>query len=141
MTEAIAVRAAGTADLPAIEWIQQVSPAASQWPVSDYLDYDCRVAVEADQVAGFLAARQVAAGEFEILNLAVAPGRRRKGVGRALISALLRERPASVFLEVRESNSEARLFYHSLGFRPAGRRPGYYRNPAEDAVVMQYHSC
>jgi len=141
MREGIAVRAASPRDLAAIESIQRSAPDASQWAPADYLEYDCRVALAGGHIAGFLAARRVADDEFEILNLAVAAFFRRKGVGRALMTALLKEHAGCFFLEVRESNSAARRFYQSLGFRPAGRRSGYYQEPREDAVVMKYHSC
>jgi ribosomal-protein-alanine N-acetyltransferase len=41
-----------------------------------------------------------------------------------------------VFLEVRQSNTDARAFYATLGFLEVGRRRGYYRDPAEDALVL-----
>jgi len=40
-------------------------------------------------------------------------------------------------LEVRASNDPARLLYEKLGFQQAGRRPGYYRNPREDALILR----
>jgi ribosomal-protein-alanine N-acetyltransferase len=88
---------------------------------------------------GFLAWRAVAADEFEILNLAVAPGSRRRGIGSQLLSAALR--PGRWYLEVRESNRAARDFYRQAGFLEAGERARYYRNPDEKAIVLVFQSC
>lgn len=78
--------------------------------------------------------------EAELLNLAVVPEMRKRGIARTLLSealtALELESVDTVFLEVRESNIPARAFYDSLGFIPVGRRKHYYRYPTEDAVVM-----
>jgi ribosomal-protein-alanine N-acetyltransferase len=91
-------------------------------------------------VAGYLIAREVA-GTGEVLNLAVAPEFRRRGVGGALLRAGLKafrnRRVDEVFLEVRESNHSARSLYASHGFRPVGQRAAYYRNPKEDALVFR----
>ena len=90
-------------------------------------------------IAGYLIGREVG-GTGEILNLAVAPDYRRRGVARALLRAalaLLRKRRVDeVFLEVRESNRSAQALYLSSGFRPVGQRAAYYRNPKEDALVL-----
>jgi ribosomal-protein-alanine N-acetyltransferase len=79
----------------------------------------------------------VAAGEVEILNLAVEPHMRRQGIGQALLRHLLGEVTGEVFLEVRAGNSSAQRFYGKAGFQEVGRRPGYYRNPSEAAIVMR----
>ena len=79
--------------------------------------------------------------EGEIANLAVATSARRRGVGATLLDAAIaaaRDRKvASVFLEVRESNSAARDLYASRGFAEIGRRRHYYRRPTEDALVLR----
>jgi ribosomal-protein-alanine N-acetyltransferase len=91
------------------------------------------------RIAGYVIGREVA-GAGEVLNLAVAPDFRRRGVGRALlrttIAFLNKRRVDEVFLEVRESNRSAQALYLSAGFRPVGQRAGYYRNPKEDALVL-----
>jgi [ribosomal protein S18]-alanine N-acetyltransferase len=93
-------------------------------------------------VAGFIVVREIfAAGkneqsEREILNLAVAPAFRRRGIATLLLRNELRSN-AIYFLEVRESNSAARKLYSLLGFVEVGRRKQYYRNPTETAIVMQ----
>jgi ribosomal-protein-alanine N-acetyltransferase len=90
---------------------------------------------------GFLVTRTLVAGEREILNLAVAPDFRRKGVARALLDRALEAFCGEVFLEVRESNGVAKKFYKSLGFKELSKRKGYYDNPPETAIVMKFHSC
>jgi [ribosomal protein S18]-alanine N-acetyltransferase len=91
-------------------------------------------------VAGYLIGREVA-GTGEVLNLAVAPEFRRRGIGGALLGAGLvafrRRKVDEVFLEVRESNISAQALYIGHGFRPVGQRASYYRNPREDALVLR----
>ena len=90
----------------------------------------------------------MAPDEREILNVAVDPGQRRKGVARALLMReLTHERehelargPVRWFLEVRASNVAAIRLYETVGFEHCGRRPGYYQQPAEEAIVMRIFS-
>jgi ribosomal-protein-alanine N-acetyltransferase len=90
--------------------------------------------------AGYVVAH-AAADEGEILNLGVAEAHRRRGVGRALVTAVLALLGAHgvrvVYLEVRDSNTGARRLYESLGFSEVARRARYYRRPVEDAVVLR----
>ncbi|MFB3778882.1 MAG: GNAT family N-acetyltransferase [Bryobacteraceae bacterium] len=137
----IVVREAGREDLERIAAIQAASPEASSWAPESYLGCRCLVGLRKDAVAGFLACRRVADGEFEILNLAVAPESRRQGVAAALVGELLAEVRGTVFLEVRASNLAARKLYEKLGFRPAGLRRDYYTFPPEDGIVMRFQSC
>ena len=127
--------------MEAVAAIQQASPGAARWNVADYLDQDFRVAMVGNRIAGFLVARALAADEREILNLAVAPEFRGKGVARALLDQAFEAFRGSVFLEVRESNLVAQEFYKSLGFKELSRRKGYYESPPETAIVMKFHSC
>ncbi len=81
----------------------------------------------------------VVAGEMHILNLAVHPARRRRGIARALLNAAL-ERGRSqgvtvVWLEVRPSNNAALALYQSFGFQEVGLRPRYYTDNNEDALI------
>jgi [ribosomal protein S18]-alanine N-acetyltransferase len=83
--------------------------------------------------------------EAEIADLAVAPSARRRGIGKVLLERTLADLGArgveTVFLEVRESNSAARALYESRGFVTVGRRRGYYRHPAEDALILKRESA
>jgi ribosomal-protein-alanine N-acetyltransferase len=94
------------------------------------------IAREGGRAVGFVSARRVL-DELHLLALAVEPARRRRGVGRALVAALLADEPSvrEVQLEVRAGNEAARAFYAALGFVAVGRRPRYYRS-GEDAVLM-----
>jgi ribosomal-protein-alanine N-acetyltransferase len=78
--------------------------------------------------------------EVHVLNLAVRPEARRRGVGRALMAeAAARGRAngaALLTLEVRRSNEAALELYRTLGFRAVGIRPNYYADEHEDAIVM-----
>jgi ribosomal-protein-alanine acetyltransferase len=137
----VTVRPGGAADLDAVARIQEASREAARWDPAGYLAYDFLVAVCEDRVTGFLVARPVAAGESEILNLAVHPACRRLGIAHRLVKEIALKRPGDMFLEVRESNSTARAFYKSIGFQEIAVRPKYYEGPLEGAIVMKFHSC
>jgi [ribosomal protein S18]-alanine N-acetyltransferase len=134
-------RPGAAADLAEIAAIQAASPEAAQWRPEEYLDLDFRVCVLDGRIAGFAASRVTAPGERELLNLAVGSEFRRRGVGAQLVRQLVTEAGVCVFLEVRESNRAAQLFYKALGFQEVGLRPTYYDNPPESAIVMKFHSC
>jgi ribosomal-protein-alanine N-acetyltransferase len=136
-----AIRRGGPEDLEAVSQIQSRSPEAAQWQPVDYLAHDFRVAMAGEAVAGFVVSRRIADDEHEILNLAVAPEFRRKGIARDLLQSAIQNSGDSFYLEVRESNQGARLFYKSLGFQEISVRPRYYEKPCETAIVMKFHSC
>jgi len=129
-------------DLAGIARIQAASPEASQWDPPDYLVYDGFVVLVDGAVAGFLVTRPTGPGEREILNLAVDPAHRRRGIAMRLMEAELDRAGGSGawFLEVRESNLGAIGLYRSLGFHVAGRRADYYQNPPEAGIVMRFLS-
>jgi ribosomal-protein-alanine N-acetyltransferase len=137
---AVVVRRARSSDLAGIAEVQAASTEAAQWDVLDYLSHDLIVAVCGDRVAGFAVARRLAEAEAELLNLAVHPAFRRRGIGRRLFAELTSVHPGDLWLEVRESNTAARNFYKNLGLNEAGRRPEYYGNSGEGAIVMNFHS-
>jgi ribosomal-protein-alanine N-acetyltransferase len=89
---------------------------------------------------GYFLAREIL-GTAEVLNLAVVPEHRGRGLGGALLDAgltAIRTRGGSeVFLEVRASNTVAQALYAARGFQTEGRRRGYYRRPDEDALVLR----
>ncbi len=104
----------------------------------------CRVALSGDSLIGYVCASCIL-DEEHILNLAVRPDYRRKGIGKMLALAILKELRTRgckrISLEVRVSNIAAIRLYESIGFRMLGLRRGYYFLPREDAVVMglQFH--
>ena len=79
--------------------------------------------------------------EGQILNLGVDEHYRRRGYGKAILSALeadARDRGAkALYLEVRASNLPAIGLYQACGFFALGRRPNFYRTPIEDAILMK----
>lgn len=83
----------------------------------------------------------VAGGEGDVQTIAVAPEYQGRGVGTALLAALLEEAAArgcrEVFLDVRADNDRARSLYERFGFEAVGRRVGYYQPSGTDAVVMR----
>lgn len=137
----IRIRPAVESDLEEIWRIQTESLPAVQWNIADYLRHACLVALSDDRLAGFAVARHTSPEELEILNLAVSPPFRRRGVARSLIAELLANFRGNVYLEVRQSNFAARKLYHSLGFETIGVRKDYYDSPGESAIVMKFHSC
>lgn len=100
----------------------------------------CWVTREDDRVAGYLCLWEVA-DELHITNVAVHPAYRRRGIGRAMLAAVMedavRRSLSLVGLEVRPTNAEARALYESFGFRVVGRRRGYYYDTGEDALIME----
>lgn len=98
------------------------------------------VCLEGERVLGYVGSQTVL-GETDMMNVAVSPDARRRGIGEALILALIEElrRQGShcLSLEVRASNDPAIGLYQKLGFSQVGRRPNYYRNPKEDACILR----
>jgi len=141
MSGDLEIRPARPEDLPEIERIQAASPEAAAWKPVGYLDYDCRIAWAGGLVVGFVVLRRVGEEETEILNLAIDPARRRRGVATALLGKVLKGLHGTVFLEVRASNHAARALYRKLGFRESAIRRMYYNDPSEDGIVMRWQSC
>jgi ribosomal-protein-alanine N-acetyltransferase len=139
------LRPATRADLPALAalergvfsdpWTIEQLGAAMDWPGAVAL-----VAEDAGAIVGYVLGRLIV-DEAEILSIATIVERRREGIGRRLLGAVMAtmiERGAhAVWLEVRISNGAARELYQSAGFAAAGVRRGYYRLPTEDALVLR----
>lgn len=94
------------------------------------------LATEAERVVGFMVF-QLRTRCFRLLNFAVSPEFRRRGIGSQIIATLAcrlsRDRRRRIVSEVRETNLAAQLFFRSLGFRAIGIKRGRYRETAEDA--------
>ena len=97
-------------------------------------------AMEGDRVAGYIGSQTVM-DETDMMNVAVHPDFRRKGIAQALINKLVEQLKARgsrcLTLEVRASNTPAITLYEQLGFSEIGRRRNYYRNPREDALILR----
>ena len=142
----IQIREMASSDVQAVLAIQAASLDAATWDRRAYeqmlagaTSNRCIVALFEDGVAGFASFR-VIDYEAELLNLAVRPERRRRGLGTELLRAVTHEvtrmGATRLFLEVRESNTAAINLYRRFGFEQQYRRAGYYRNPPEDALAM-----
>ena len=98
------------------------------------------VAEESGVVLGYIGSQSVC-GESDMMNVAVHPAHRRKSIAEQLISTLCHQLQAGgnqwLTLEVRVSNDPAVALYDKLGFIQVGRRPNYYRNPKEDALILR----
>jgi ribosomal-protein-alanine N-acetyltransferase len=146
------------ADLPLIRAWMQDAPEAPVWSDADLAGLltmppadqrKVRKAWTAEHCqsakAGFAVATALCIpgmpAECELEFVLVSPETRRQGIGRMLIDTVVawaRDLGASeIRLEVRESNAPALWLYEACGFVVAGRRPGYYADPAEDAVLMR----
>ncbi|HEV2489884.1 MAG TPA: ribosomal protein S18-alanine N-acetyltransferase [Candidatus Acidoferrales bacterium] len=141
---AVIVRALAKQDFDSVLEIEASSPEAAQWSQNDYSSLlragsQGWIAAEQGHILGFVFMRRVA-DEVEILNIAVAPAFRRKGVGSLLLREVLswakENWVANLHLEVRASNPAARKFYEAHGFRQVGCRPNYYSDPRDDAILL-----
>ena len=118
-----------------LPWSENVLSAELRNPLSLWL-----VAVRNGEVVGYVGA-QIVPDEADMMNIAVSDAHRRKGIARNLILELLAQLQAqgvcSLTLEVRASNDAAISLYKGLGFQQVGRRPGYYKMPKEDALILR----
>lgn len=116
-------------------WSLQSIRSEIQNPLSFWL-----VAVDNDRVVGYVGSQTVL-GWADMMNLAVTPDYRRMGIGENLVSKLIErlkeEKTTCLTLEVRVSNVSAIRLYNKLGFSEVGRRPNYYHNPREDALILR----
>lgn len=105
--------------------------------------YSLCLIVKADsQLAGFLIAGfNPDDGSGELYNIGIRQKYRRSGMGRGLMQSLIKRAVESgvttIFLEARESNTEAICFYEKHGFKALGTRKNFYTNPHEDGISMR----
>lgn len=146
------------ADLPLIRAWMQDAPKAPVWSDADLAGLLTMPPADQRRVrkawtaehgqsakAGFAVATALCIpgtpAECELEFVLVPPETRRLGIGRMLIDTVVawaRDLGANeIRLEVRESNAPALRLYEACGFVVAGRRPGYYADPQEDAVLMR----
>jgi ribosomal-protein-alanine N-acetyltransferase len=154
-------------DLDAIVALERATEHAPHWPEATYAAMLGFRAADPDQKASAVPRRRLIVAEAddalvgfavglvhaavsdwssvdrtsELESVVVAADRRRAGIGRALCLAVLewcRTRGAvEVVLEVRAASAAAIALYEGLGFEPLGRRPRYYRDPEDDALMMR----
>ncbi len=139
----IEIRRLTYADLPAVVAIERRAFPAP-WSLAMFvLELSkpagvCLVAAEGDQIVGYVICSRHDR-VWHLMDLAVAPDRRREGIGSALVQAMLDSLPGAdeqVTLEVRPSNEAAIAMYERFGFKSAGVRPRYYQDNKEDALIM-----
>ena len=98
------------------------------------------VAMDDGRVVGYIGSQSVLDGA-DMMNIAVDPAYRRMGIAEELVNrlvAMLQQKGViCLALEVRISNAPAIALYEKLGFSVVGKRPGYYRHPKEDALIMR----
>jgi ribosomal-protein-alanine N-acetyltransferase len=139
------IRPASFADAAAMAAIERRC-FSDPWPLEGFREVFgmpgtvALVTTDRDEPIAYFLAREIL-GTAEVLNLAVVPEHRGRGLGAGLLDAGLaavRARGGSeVFLEVRASNAVAQALYAGRGFRTEARRRGYYRRPDEDALVLR----
>ena len=118
------------------------SDAWSYRDVQDLICTDggmCFSATEGDEVIAYVIGRLIAP-EGEIYRVAVRADKRGRGIGYRLLDYAVKTSKGQglerLFLEVRSQNVPAIKLYTSYGFKQIGLRKGYYKNPADDAVIM-----
>ncbi len=122
---------------------------STPWPISSF-KYELKhkhsilkVGVLSGKIIGYICVRTIL-DETQILNLAVLPLFRRRGIGTMLLRDVLKELSMSqldkkhLTLEVRESNRAAIELYEKFNFKLKGKRIGYYSKPPENAVIMGF---
>jgi ribosomal-protein-alanine N-acetyltransferase len=144
-TPTLTIRRALPTDLEAVMAIEEAS-FRTPWVRQAMIDELSRahgglflVAESGGGLVGY-AGVWVFAGEAHVMNIAVDPACRRRGIGEALLLALLARAVEMgarfAYLEVRPSNEQAIALYGKFGFEPYGRRPSYYADTGEDALLM-----
>jgi [ribosomal protein S18]-alanine N-acetyltransferase len=139
---AVDIRRLTYADLPQVVAIERRA-FTTPWSLAMFvleLSKPSGVCLAADvegELAGYLVCSRYDT-VWHLMNIAVDPDRRRRGIATALIGALLErvDRDGQLTLEVRRSNEGAIALYERFGFRSAGVRRRYYADNGEDAVIM-----
>src|SRR6476619_8095861 len=140
--EGVAIRRLAYSDLPAVISIERRS-FPTPWSLAMFVlelskpSGICLAATDGGELHGYLVCSRYDQ-VWHLMNVAVAPERRRAGVARGLIARLVEEGGGRhpFTLEVRVSNRPAIAMYERLGFRSAGARPRYYQDNGEDALIM-----
>jgi [ribosomal protein S18]-alanine N-acetyltransferase len=146
-TESFTIRPLGYGDLPQVIAIERRA-FPTPWSLAMFvleLSKPSSICLAATQADGSRSGRLLGyticsryADVWHVMNIAVDPPQRRRGIGTALLTALIDQAGPgeSYTLEVRPSNPGAIALYERFGFRSAGTRPRYYRDTGEDALIM-----
>ncbi|MCK4956700.1 MAG: ribosomal protein S18-alanine N-acetyltransferase [Candidatus Cloacimonetes bacterium] len=117
-------------------WTEQMFVEEINTQVSYVLELD-------NEIAGYICGWKLY-DEFNITNVAVSKKYQQKGYGKLLVDFIITEIAKEnfhiLFLEVRESNLAAIKLYERVGFNEVGRRKKYYKNPTEDAILMNLNN-
>lgn len=146
-TEQVTIRPLGYADLPQVIAIERRA-FPTPWSLAMFVlelskpSSVCLAAVELDgsrtgRLLGYLICSRYA-DVWHLMNIAVDPVRRRRGIGARLLEQMIDAagHEASYTLEVRPTNAGAIALYERFGFYSAGTRPRYYHDTGEDALIM-----
>jgi [ribosomal protein S18]-alanine N-acetyltransferase len=141
-TPRITIRALGYSDLPQVISIERRA-FPTPWSLAMFVlelskpSGVCLAAIEDRRIVGYLICSRYA-DVWHLMNIAVDPPARRRGIATALLEEMIARAgaEASYTLEVRPSNSSAIALYERFGFRSAGTRRRYYQDTGEDAVIM-----
>jgi ribosomal-protein-alanine N-acetyltransferase len=138
----IRVRQLAYSDLPAVLAIERRS-FQTPWSLAMFVLELSKpsgirlAATHEDRLIGYLVCSRYA-DVWHLMNVAVAPEHRRRGIARRLLERLFEEAgpDARYTLEVRTSNHGAIAMYERFGFQTAGHRRRYYHDNGEDALIM-----
>ncbi len=142
----LTIRKMTVEDVPAVAQIDKMS-FSLPWPehsfryeVSDNRAARCFVVETEDKRIAAMIVSWIIIDEVHIATIATHPEFRRQGIGARLLTEALNEAHASgarrAFLEVRAGNEAAQAMYRKFGFEVTGRRPRYYKDNGEDAILM-----
>jgi ribosomal-protein-alanine N-acetyltransferase len=142
LTQEVSIRRLAYSDLPAVISIERRS-FPTPWSLAMFVlelskpSGICLAANADEELLGYVICSRYDQ-VWHLMNIAVAPERRRTGVAGQLMRRLIREAQGKLpfTLEVRVSNHRAIGMYEAFGFRPAGVRPRYYHDNGEDALIM-----
>ena len=143
------IRRMAVEDVPAVAELDRIS-FSLPWPersfhfeITSNPASRCWVAESDGRLAGVIVA-WLLVDEVHIATIATHPDFRRQGIAQALLAHVLRttaqEGAVSSFLEVRASNVAAQELYRKFGYEESGRRPRYYKDNDEDAILMTLES-
>ncbi len=142
----VTIRNMTVQDVPGVAQIDQLS-FTLPWPehsfhyeVADNRVARCFVAETDDKRLAAMIVSWMIVDELHIATIATHPDFRRQGIGTEILTVALKDASAAgvrrAFLEVRASNEAAQTMYRKFGFDVTGRRPKYYKDNGEDAILM-----